>query len=164
MSMYVIQVATGQEKTIRDALLDKCIPAYVPEENRWIRSGGTWKQKNYVAFRSYVFLIVRDVRRSYYDVKRIPDVYRWLELHTGRATPLLEGEEAMIREMCGDEPMDSVVAQDGKTLIPVSGLLRTYYDRGSTIVYDLHARRAIVGNPLTLLPNHVLTLSFRLLK
>ena len=76
MRWYVLQVSSGQEKAVRDALHEKRIPALVPSENRLVRKGGEWTQKEYILFPGYVFLRLDYTSETYYRVRSIP--------HTGR--------------------------------------------------------------------------------
>lgn len=45
---YVIQVMTGKEDDIAGKLKEQGIRALVPKENRLIRSGGSWSQREYI--------------------------------------------------------------------------------------------------------------------
>lgn len=161
MSMYVLQVMTGAEPAVRDALLDKGIPAYAPEENRWIRSGGAWALRRTLLFRGYVFLVSRDVLHDYYTVKRLPGVLRWLELHAGKAAALQSDEEALIHEI-SQRVLESHVTFDGKVFTPLDGPLKTYADNGCKILYNRHHRRAYVFEPLSVMRSGCLKLSFTL--
>ncbi|ADU25678.1 transcription termination/antitermination NusG family protein [Ethanoligenens harbinense] len=164
MSMYVLQVLSGAEKDVCAALLDQGIPAYTPEENRQIRSGGLWRARPYLLFRGYVFVVVRDVRASYYQIRRIPGVLRWLELHAGQATALTPGEEDRIRRM-GGQLLESHVLQLADDLFePVDGPLKEYADAGVRILYNRHLRRAYVFEPLSVMHNRCLRMSFTLIK
>lgn len=53
---YVLQVSTGQETGVRDALQGLGIRAAVPREERAIRNGGGWTTKVYTLLPGYVFL------------------------------------------------------------------------------------------------------------
>ena len=72
MRWYVLQVSSGQEKAVRDALHEKRIPALVPSENRLVRKGGEWTQKEYILFPGYVFLRLDYTSETYYRVRSIP--------------------------------------------------------------------------------------------
>lgn len=76
--LYVIQVLTGKENDIAGKLKELGIKAYVPKENRIIRSGGSWTKKEYVLFGGYVFLNIHYDAETYYKVRNIPAVIRFL--------------------------------------------------------------------------------------
>ncbi|ADU26087.1 transcription termination/antitermination NusG family protein [Ethanoligenens harbinense] len=164
MSMYVLQVLSGAEKDVRAALLDQGIPAYAPEENRQIRSGGIWQTRPYLLFGGYVFVVVGNVCAMYYRIRRVPGVLRWLELHAGDATALLPDEEALIRRI-GSQTFESHVRQlAGDTFEPVDGPLKEYADAGVRILYNRRQRRAFVFEPLSMMHNRCLRMSFTLIK
>ena len=76
---YVIQVMTGKEDDIAGKLKEQGIRALVPKENRLIRSGGSWSQREYILFAGYVFLNMNYNADNYYKVKGIPGVIQFLE-------------------------------------------------------------------------------------
>ena len=51
---YVLQVSTGQETAVREALEGLGVRAAVPREERLIRSGGGWTTKVYTLLPGYV--------------------------------------------------------------------------------------------------------------
>lgn len=51
---YVLQVKTGDEIKVRDALLAKGVRALVPQESRMIRKDGKWGRRLYTLIPSYV--------------------------------------------------------------------------------------------------------------
>ena len=63
---YVIQVMTGKEDDIAGKLKEQGIRALVPKENRLIRSGGSWSQREYILFAGYVFLNMNYNADNYY--------------------------------------------------------------------------------------------------
>ena len=75
---YVLQVSTGKEMAVRGTLTNNRVLAYVPRENRLIRKGGGWSQKEYTLFPGYVFLNLDYTAENYYMVKAIPGVLRFL--------------------------------------------------------------------------------------
>lgn len=79
MKWYVVQVTTGKELKVRDALQAKHIPAKVPQEERQIRQGGSWAGKLYVLMPGYVFVGSDDFGADdYYAIKKTADVLRIL--------------------------------------------------------------------------------------
>ena len=75
---YVLQVSTGQETAVREALQGLGIRAAVPREERLIRSGGGWTTKVYTLLPGYVFLALEYSAENYYRVKAIPHVLHFL--------------------------------------------------------------------------------------
>lgn len=69
---YVLQVSTGQETAVREALEGLGVRAAVPREERLIRSGGGWTTKVYTLLPGYVFLALEYSAENYYRVKAIP--------------------------------------------------------------------------------------------
>ena len=69
---YVLQVSTGQETGVRDALQGLGIRAAVPREERAIRNGGGWTTKVYTLLPGYVFLALEYSAENYYRVRRSP--------------------------------------------------------------------------------------------
>jgi len=125
---FVLQVKTGEEKTVRAALREAGIPAFVPEESRPIRKDGAWTQKEYTLFPSYVFLDVSYNAETYYKVKAVPSVIRFLGDGSG-PSPLSFLEAEWIRELSGGgEPLQPSVVekqQDG-TYKVVDGILQRF--------------------------------------
>ena len=75
---YVLQVSTGQETAVREALEGLGVRAAMPREERLIRSGGGWTTKVYTLLPGYVFLALEYSAENYYRVKAIPHVLRFL--------------------------------------------------------------------------------------
>lgn len=144
MSMYVLQVLTGQETEIRSCLEDIGIVAYVPQEVYTIRSGGAWKEQIKTLFPSYVFVALDLVHKDYYRIRQISGIIRFLELNGGAATALTTEEEKRIRSICSEnKPLPvSHVEICGDRITPIDGPLKTYSDAGYDIKYDRHRRRA----------------------
>ena len=75
----VLQVETGQEQGVQQALqaMENMV-ALVPRENRAVRKGGAWTQKEYILFPGYVFLSLDYNADNYYKVRAVPHVLRFL--------------------------------------------------------------------------------------
>ncbi len=141
---YVIQVMTGKENDIAGKLKEQGIKALVPKENRRIRSGGAWIQKEYVLFTGYVFLDMDYNADNYYRVKGIPGVVRFLG---DRGSPsrrsYLEAEWIALltgRNNAPIEPTIVRVQEDGSIQI-VEGVLEKF--AGRIIRYDKRSRKAV---------------------
>lgn len=76
--MYVLQVKSGKEEIVRNALNSAGYHALVPVENRMIRSGGNWTQKEYVLFPNYVFIETEYNAENFYRITSMNHVTRFL--------------------------------------------------------------------------------------
>lgn len=74
----VIQVFSGKEMQVKEQLETNNYKAYVPRENRLIRSKGIYSQKEYVLFPGYIFLDIDYNSKNYYRIKEISGVIRFL--------------------------------------------------------------------------------------
>lgn len=74
----VIQVFSGKEMQIKEQLETNNYKAYVPRENRLIRSKGSFIQKEYVLFPGYIFLDIDYSAKNYYRIKEISSVIKFL--------------------------------------------------------------------------------------
>lgn len=142
---YVIQVMTGKESDIAAELKEKGIKALVPKENRLIRSGGSWAEKEYILFAGYVFLDISYNADRYYQVKGIPGVIRFLG-ESRNPSKLSHLEAEWINLLTGDnnapiEPTIVRVLEDGRMKV-VKGVLESFENR--VIKYDKRSRRATI--------------------
>lgn len=127
--LYVIQVQTGKENDIAGKLKELGIKAYVPKENRIIRSGGSWTKKEYVLFSGYVFLNIHYDAETYYKVKNIPAVIRFLG-DSNNPSRLSYLETEWIRILTGEnnvpiEPSKVKLLENGEVEI-VDGVLKEF--------------------------------------
>lgn len=141
---YVIQVMTGKEDDIAWKLNEQGIKALVPKENRLIRSGGSWIQKEYILFSSYVFLDMAYNADYYYKVKNIPGVIQFLGVSRNPSKlSYLEAEWIMLltgKENTPIEPTVVRIEEDGSFKV-VAGVLEKFENR--IIKYDKRSRKAI---------------------
>lgn len=140
---YVIQVMAGSEDTVAMKLKEQGIRALVPKENRLIRSGGVWRQKEYLLFSSYVFLDMVYNADNYYKVKSLPGVIRFLG---GSRTPstLSYLEAEWIQLLAKDnKPIEPAVVRFGQngSLTVVKGILENFESR--IVRIDRRSRRAV---------------------
>lgn len=140
MSWYVLQVLTGQERDVLHALERQGIASLVPLENRMIRTGGVWVQREYVLFQGYVFIAADWTDELYHKVKCIAGVVRVL----GAPTPLTDEEAAWVAWLGSTllEPSNIEYVGNDRYIIN-DGALLALEDR--IIRIDRHHRRAIVG-------------------
>lgn len=148
MPMYVLQVMTGQETSITDALRRVGMPAYCPQETRSTRRGGAWRDEVYTLYPGYVFVEVEDVMRCYYAVRSQYGVVCWLGMHSGAPVALAEPERERILWMAKDGPLPPSVAvpQPDGTLRFTEGPLLLL--EGRILHIDRHDRRAVVSLPV----------------
>lgn len=160
---YVLQVKTGQELAVANALADKQLLAYVPRENRLIRKGGGWTTKEYTLFPSYVFVNLNYSADTYYQVRGVPGVQKFLGTDSLHPAVLSYLEAEWIKILAGSgkplEPTEAREGPDGNVEL-VGGVLQNFTTRMKEI--DKHAHRAKVE--LTICGEKKnLTLSFNLL-
>ena len=115
---YVLQVKTGDEVKVRDALLAKGVRALAPQEDRIIRKDGKWGRRLYTLIPSYVFVNIKFAAEIYYTIRAIPSVIRFLGTGSGEPSTLTYLEAEWIRLLAGDgEPLEPTVIrmpEDGK--------------------------------------------------
>lgn len=90
MSLYAVQVLTGQEAEVCRRLADRRIATLLPQERRLIRRGGAWREEPYTLFRGYVFVDTEAPLPIYYTVRGQDGVMRWLggkPRHAGGTEP-----------------------------------------------------------------------------
>lgn len=139
---YVIQVKTGDELAIKNKLDAMNILAFVPRENRPIRSGGTWNNKEYILFPSYVFININFNAENYYKIKNIPSVIRFLGESSSPSTlSYLEAEWIKILSGINGQPIEptKVKEVDGNIEV-VGGVLQHFANKA--IKYNKHNRKA----------------------
>lgn len=141
---YVIQVMTGSEDVVAGKLKEQGIKALIPKENRAIRSGGTWKRKEYILFSGYVFLDMSYNAENYYKVKNLPGVIHFLgDSRNPSRLSWLEAEWIMLLTGKDNTPVEPTVVReeaDGSLTI-VKGVLKNFENR--IIRYDRRNRKAV---------------------
>ncbi|MDE5741776.1 MAG: hypothetical protein K2H90_04935 [Oscillospiraceae bacterium] len=90
--IYVLQVITGKELTVRKLLEQRDITAYVPRERILIRKGGLWSKMIKLLFPGYVFVDIDYSAEMFHIINPISGVIRFL----GLPTPLPEREADLI--------------------------------------------------------------------
>lgn len=90
--IYVLQVMTGKELTVRKLLEQRDITAYVPRERILIRKGGLWSKMIKLLFPGYVFVDIDFSAKAFHTINPVEGVIRFL----GRPTPLPEREAEMV--------------------------------------------------------------------
>lgn len=126
--IYVLQVQTGKELTVRKLLEQQGIVAYVPRERIEIRKGGLWSKMIKLLFPGYVFVDIDFSAEMFHVINPISGVIRFL----GLPTPLPQREADMIRWLSnGGEIIEpSPVEIDGiGNIIGCEGFLAGNADR-----------------------------------
>ena len=141
---YVIQVMTGKENDIAGKLKEQGIRALVPKENRLIRSGGAWIQKEYILFTGYVFLNITYNADNYYRIKNMPGVIKFLgDSKKPSILSHLEAEWIMLltgKDNAPIEPATVRVLEDGSYKV-TDGILERFENK--IIRYDKRSRKAV---------------------
>lgn len=101
---YVLQVKTGDEIKVRDALLAKGVRALVPQESRMIRKDGKWGRRLYTLIPSYVFVDIKFAAQIYYTIRAIPSVIRFVGTGCGEQRELQLSVVREDDEDTGQEP------------------------------------------------------------
>ena len=110
---YVLQVKTGDEIKVRDALLAKGVRALVPQESRMIRKDGKWGRRLYTLIPSYIFVDIKFAAEIYYTIRAIPSVIRFVGTGCGEPSTLTYLEAEWIRLLAGDRDPDAGGRQAG---------------------------------------------------
>lgn len=125
--IYVLQVQTGKELTVRIQLLRKGIAADVPRERIIIRKGGLWSKMIKILFPGYVFVDIDYSAEMFHKINPVTGVIRFL----GSPTPLTEHEAEMIQWLSNGgeviEPSTVISLEDGQ--IVCNGFLAGHEDR-----------------------------------
>ena len=90
--IYVLQVQTGKETTVRKLLEQQDVAAYVPRERIEIRKGGLWSKMIKLLFPGYVFVDIDYSPEMFHIINPISGVIRFL----GLPTPLPQREANLI--------------------------------------------------------------------
>ncbi len=78
MSWYVLHVRTGREQDIKRELQRNGYTAAAPIELRTERQGGAWHSRERIVIPGYIFLLAELTDQSYYQIRNIPNVIRFL--------------------------------------------------------------------------------------
>lgn len=127
MDMYVLQVKQGFEKAAAAALKEKGYAAFCPLQEIYIRHGGQWHNKLKLVFTQYVFVECDLTDETYYKIKSVCGVVRFLGC--GKPEALQEDEKMHIMWLYNDDkPLE--VSKVYKTIagdiMVLSGPLRDY--------------------------------------
>lgn len=156
MEMYVLQVKPGCEESAARLIGDKGYIAMCPSEEIYIRSQGRWHKRLKLVFTQYIFVECELTDESYYRIRSVPGVVRFLGF--GKPEPLQPDEQEYIKLLHNKgKPIGTskvYTTASGEKMI-LSGILREYTDK--IIRLDLRQRRAKVAVTLLGKP-HTITL------
>lgn len=147
MSLYAVQVLTGQEAEVCRKLTERGIAALLPQERRLIRRGGAWREEVYTLFRGYVFIDTPAPLAIYYTVRGQNGVMRWLGASHGVPEPLSEAEAVNVQWLAGQELRPSTAREVMPCVLGfVDGPLARLSDH--IVRIDRHDRKAVVALPI----------------
>lgn len=145
MEMYVLQVRSGYEISVCQELRKQGFDAVLPTRQEFIRRGGTWSIYEKIIFTQYVFMKFEMTEESYYRIRKIDGIVRFLGYENGVLQPLNHAEQSYIEWLWNGgktvEPSKIYVTPSGDKMI-MSGILRKY--SGDEIEYNLRQRKANV--------------------
>lgn len=137
-----MQVTTGAEIEIQKELLRRGVTAVVPIENRVIRSGGKWCEKQYIVFMGYIFVKMSYTWSQYYILSGINGVIRLLG-GGYKPEPLSRPEAEWIQQLNELLKEPSVVdLQENGSYEVISGVLLDLKD--NIVKLERHHRRAVI--------------------
>ena len=143
MKMYVLQVRCGYEIQVCNELEKHGFDAVLPVRQEFTRRGGKWNICEKIIFTQYVFIRSEITEESYYRIKKITGIVRFLGYENGVLQPLSHAEQRYIEWLWNGgnpvEPSKIYVTPSGDKMI-FSGILRKY--SGDEIEYNLHQRKA----------------------
>lgn len=123
--IYVLQVQTGKELTVRSLLERQGISASVPRERIEIRKGGLWSKMIKLLFPGYVFVDIDYSAEMFHKINPVSGVIRFL----GLPTPLPEHEATLIQWLSnGGEVIEPSPLTVGGNNITCGGFLTGHED------------------------------------
>lgn len=141
MKMYVLQVKSGYENSACQELRKRGFDAVLPTVLEYIRHGGKWNLHEKIIFTQYIFIRLEPDEKSYYEIRNIDGVVRFLDYKQ----PLKYSEQKYIEwlENGGKpiEPSKIYVTTKGDKMI-MSGILQKY--SGTEIEYNLRQRKVSI--------------------
>lgn len=154
--MYVLQVRPGYEEAAVRLIADKGYTAMCPTEEIYIRFQGQWHKRLKLVFTQYIFVECELTDESYYNIRSVFGVVRFLGF--GSPEPLKADEQEYIRLLWNKgKPIEAskvYTTLSGDKMV-LSGILREYRD--NIVSLDLRQRRAKVSVTLLGKP-HTITL------
>lgn len=154
MKWYVLQVKTGDEIIIRNAIERTGTEALVPRRIVHERQQGKIYTNERKLFPSYVFINIEFNPKIYYRIKRIPGVIRFLG-GNNVAQPVAEEEMNFIFSLCSDGELAGIssLVKVGDQIRVLSGPLQGF--EGRIVKVDWRHLRARVRLTLFNRPHEV---------
>ncbi len=141
MDMYVLQVKPGFELSAANTLRRRGFNVLCPMTEQHIRRGGSWHISQRLLFTQYLFVECELTDDTYYRIKSVEGVVRFLGF--GKPLKLPKDEALYIRILNNDgipiEASKVYVTAAGAKMV-MSGVLRNYIDNITSL--DLRQRRA----------------------
>lgn len=143
MNWYVLQVMTGRERDVCEALRRKGVRARAPAQRMEIRRRGRWQTEERLLLPGYVLVGAEYSAALFHLVSPVPGVIRWLGLEDGKPQALdtrdalrwrLDSAETM-------EPSQVLFLPDGSWTV-LNGPLAAF--AGCPVRMDRRQRRAYV--------------------
>ena len=104
MNWYVLQVMTGREREVCEALRRKGVKARAPAQRMEIRRRGQWQTEERLLLPGYVFVGVDYSAALFHVVSPVYGVIRWLGLHCGEPQAL-DAREALRWRLDSEETL-----------------------------------------------------------
>mgnify|MGYP000618521615 FL=1 len=104
MNWYVLQVMTGREREVCEALRRKGVKARAPAQRMEIRRRGKWQTEERLLLPGYVFVGVDYSAALFHVVSPVYGVIRWLGLHCGEPQAL-DAREALRWRLDSEETL-----------------------------------------------------------
>ena len=142
MAWYVLQVMSGRERDVCEALRRKGVRARAPAQRMEIRRRGQWQTEERLLLPGYVFVGAGYSAVLFHIISPVPGVIRWLGLEHGEPQAL-ETQEALRWRLDSTETLEPsrVLFRDG-TWYVLSGPLAAFAN--DVVRMDRRQRRAWV--------------------
>lgn len=141
MNMYVLQIKPGFELSAANILRRRGFKVLCPLKEQYIRRGGSWHINHSLIFTQYIFVECELTDDSYYRIKSVDGVVRFLGF--GKPEKLSRHEAVYIKILDnGGVPIEAskVYTTAAGAKMVLSGVLRNYID--NIVSLDLRQRRA----------------------
>ena len=143
MNWYVLQVMTGREREVCEALRRKGVKARAPAQRMEIRRRGRWQSEERLLLPGYVFVGVDYSAALFHVVSPVYGVIRWLGLHCGEPQAL-DAREALRWRLDSEETLkpSRVLFHEDGTWHVLDGPLAAF--EGCPVRMERRQRRAYV--------------------
>ncbi len=139
---YVVQVKTGKELEVLNALSERNIKAIVPLGCRYKRVKGAWKLEKIPIFKGYVFIDVDYNAKVYYQIMEVDSVIRLLRADKPLRLSYNEAEWIRLLDEGASFPTRIRLKEDGSYEV-VGGVLASFTKQ--VVKIDKHKRCAVLS-------------------